>query len=134
MSSGACAAAAGAAPSSAGDVPTGRCARREVRAGRSMVTGATWAVGAAAVGAAAAATEFGATEAEPPDWRALIAVTRSPLRILAGPLRPRPPARPWSSASFMVLRPPVRLGVSSAPLVGALARSVVFVTKDPSPS
>ena len=129
----------GAAPSSAGDVPTGRCARREVRAGRSMVTGATWAVGAADVeaadvGAADGAVELGATDAEPPDWRALIAVTRSPLRILAVPLRPRPPARPWSSASFMVLRAPVRLGVSTAPLVGALARSVVFVTKDPSPS
>jgi len=63
-----------------------------------------------------------AAGAEPPVWRPLIAVTRSPLRILAVPVKPMLPARPWSSASFMVLRPPVRLGVSSAPLVGTLAR------------
>ena len=94
-----------------------------------MAAGAAWATEAADAGAATAgvdaaagATEVEAADADAPDWRALMAVTRSPLRILAVPVRPRPPARLWSSASFMVLRLPARLGVSSAPLVGALAR------------
>ena len=38
----------------------------------------------------------------PPDWRALMAVTRSPLRILAVPLMPMLRASPWSSARRMV--------------------------------
>ncbi len=59
---------------------------------------------------------------EAPDWRPLIAVTRSPLRILAVPVKPRLPAKPWSSASFIVLRLPARLTVSSAPLASTLAR------------
>ena len=120
-----------------------------MRAGRSSAAGAAWVAGASDVAANARVTEVeaggvdatgteatgaGAIGAEAPDWRALIAMTSSPLRILAVPVRPRPPAKPWSSASFMVLRLPGRLGVSSAPLVGALARTVVFVTKDPSPS
>ena len=80
--------------------------------------------------AALGSAEIGADGDEPPDWRVLIAATRSLLRILAVPVMPRPPARLWSSASFMVLRAPARLGVSSAALVGALARVVVFDTKD----
>ena len=82
---------------------------------------------------AAGATDAPLADAELPACLALIAVTRSPLRILAVPVRPRLPAMPWSSASFMVLRLPARLGVSPT-AVCALARSVVFVTKDPSPS
>jgi len=110
-----------------------------MRAGCSVAAGATYAADGGAdsmeadtteadsTEAGATATEAGApaTEsagAEPPDWRPLIAVTRSPLRILAIPVKPRLPARPWSSASFMELRPPARLSVSSAPLVGTLAR------------
>ena len=85
-------------------------------------------------GAVAGAVEVEPADAEPPAWLALIAVTRSPLRILVVPVRPRLPAMPWSSASLMVLRLPARLGVSPAAMVRALARSVVFVTKDPSPS
>ena len=85
--------------------------------------------GAEVVGAATGAAAAGA---EPPDWRALIAVIRSPLRILAVPLSPRLLASPCSSARRMVESPPLRRGASSA--AGAAARSVVSVTKDPSPS
>jgi len=35
-----------------------------------------------------------AAGAEPPDWWPLMAVTRSPLRILAVPVKPKLPARP----------------------------------------
>ena len=75
-----------------------------------MVTGAAWAadvgstVDAACAGADVASAEAEPAGAEParvecssvvaPDWRPLIAVTRSPLRILAVPVKPRLPARP----------------------------------------
>ena len=126
-------AAAGEAISSAGETPTGRCARREVRTGRSVAADTTLLAGAAEAaevcGAAAGAESAGADAAGvesalagAPPWRPLIAVTRSPLRILAVPVKPRLAARPCSSASFMVLRLPLRLTVSSAPVLGTPAR------------
>ena len=64
-----------------------------------------------------------------PFWRALMAATRSPLRILAVPLMPMLEARPWSSASRMAVSAPERRGL--VPEVAS--RVVVSVTKDPSP-
>ncbi len=64
-----------------------------------------------------------------PFWRALMAATRSPLRILAVPLMPMLEASPWSSASRMAVNAPERRGL--APDVAS--RVVVSVTKDPSP-
>jgi len=54
-------------------------------------------VGAVATEIEAAGIEAACVEAacvEAPDWRPLIAVTRSPLRILAVPVKPRLPASP----------------------------------------
>ena len=49
-------------------------------------------MGAVATEIEAAGVEAAGVEA--PDWRPLIAVTRSPLRILAVPVKPRLPASP----------------------------------------
>src|SRR6185503_5555530 len=92
ISTGAWSAATGVAPSSAGDVPAGRCARRELRAGCSAAARSVWATSVWATGSGAAATGAADGGVEAPDWRPLIARTRSPLRILAVPVRPRLPA------------------------------------------
>ena len=88
------------APASA--EPAGRPARREVRAGRPLDTRAgTSCTGAGDAGLVAVSAAVpvdagaGAVATGAPDWRARIAVTRSPLRILAVPLRPRLLASPW---------------------------------------
>ena len=64
-----------------------------------------------------------------PFWRALMAATRSPLRILAVPLMPMLEASPWSSASRMAVSAPERRGL----VPDVASRVVVSVTKDPSP-
>ena len=86
---------------------------RGTRRGDSAFTGSVRAGslrGDSAAGRSAAASRRGA---DPPDWRSLMAVTRSPLRILAVPVMPMLAARPWSSATFMVLSAPERRGFSS---------------------
>ena len=72
-----------------------------MRIGRSVAAGDACAGGSADAGVATAGVaavavlaEGEAADPEPPDWRALIAMTRSLLRILAVPVRPKPPARP----------------------------------------
>jgi hypothetical protein len=126
VSTGACAACSGAttgvACSVAGAVSTPRpvlVARRERR-------GSVPRVGslARADGSLVAAGPLS------PFWRALMAATRSPLRILAVPLMPMLEASPWSSANRMAVSAPERRGL--APAVDG-SRVVVSDTKDPFP-
>lgn len=98
--------------------PAARLTRRLVRAGGRSVEVEVEPALEVVVGSAVAA---GAGVLAPPDCRALMASTRSLLRIFVVPVMPIDTATPLSSSSFMADRPET-------------ARVVDSDTKDPSPS